>query len=143
MNKLIYKLGLALIFLMNIFSCSTDNSTPIIKFSEDNSSINITNIDKKSFSQVKNMVFNDLDTANFISVIQLADELDTSSKEEILEGNLKISGDTLIFKPKTSFVKGKTYLVENYINLQFANVEKILNGSVNGKLKPQVQTLKY
>lgn len=134
-----YQAVIAAIFAL---SCSNTNNRPIIKFSEDSSSIIIKNIDEASLLQVKNAYQASADTLNLVSVLIKPGDLDSIQDELEVPGKVKILGDSLVFNPDQPFLKGKEYLVESYIGIKFATVGDLIMGKGKQNLKAQRQTLK-
>lgn len=124
------------------FSCSDTNNKPIIKFSADSSSIVIKNIEEVSLLQVKNTMQTNPDSSHLVNVLLSPGDEDSVQTEQEIAGKLVLAGDSLIFKPQTTFLKGKNYLVESYIDAQFGNKEKLLKGTLKYKLEPQQVILK-
>jgi len=122
-------------------SCSNRNNKPIIKFSEDSSSIIIKNIDQASLLKVKNTLQSNTEAAKLISVLVKPGELDSIQDEIELSGNTKVIGDSIVFSPEKYFEKGKKYLVENYIGIKFAGIGNLLNSTAKRNLQPQKQIL--
>lgn len=124
------------------FSCSDTNNKPIIKFSADSSSIVIKNIEEVSLLQVKNTMQANPDSSHLVNVLLSPGDEDSLQIEQEIAGKLILAGDSLIFKPQTAFLKGKNYLVESYIDVQFGNKEKLLKGTLKYRLEPQQVILK-
>ncbi|WP_131538466.1 hypothetical protein [Pedobacter nototheniae] len=124
------------------FSCSDTNNKPIIKFSADSSSIVIKNIEEVSLLQVKNTMQANPDSSHLVNVLLSPGDEDSLQTEQEIAGKLILAGDSLIFKPQTAFLKGKNYLVESYIDVQFGNKEKLLKGTLKYRLEPQQVILK-
>lgn len=127
---------------ISVFSCSNRNKKPVIKFSEDSTSIIIKNIDEASLLQVKNVYQRKTDTINMISVLIRPGDLDSIQDEQEVPGKVEVSGDSLVFSPDLPFLKGKEYLVESYIGVKFAAVGDLIMGKGKQNLKAQQQTLK-
>lgn len=130
------------LLVINLASCSNTNKNPVIKFSADSNLIIIKKIDESSLYQLKNNLHQDIDSSNIISVISIPNVEDSLQNEEQVSGKLKITGDSIIFTPKNIFTKGKTYLVESYLGVSFADKNKLFKGTVNHNLQPQKQMLK-
>jgi hypothetical protein len=126
---------------ISVFSCSNRNNKPVIKFSEDSTSIIIRNIDEASLLQVKNAYQNKSDTINIMSVLIKPGDKDSIQDEQEVPGKIEISGDSLIFTPDQPFLRGKEYLVESYIGVKFATVGDLILGKGKQHLKAQQQTL--
>jgi len=127
--------------VINAISCSNTNNKPIIKFSGDSSSIIIKNIDEASLLQIKNAYLANPDSVNFMSVLLTPGEQDSLQTEEEVSGKTEVAGDSLVFNPKKPFLKGKTYLIESYIGVQFVTTGELLKGGVKHNLQPQQQIL--
>ena len=130
------------LLVINLASCSNTNKNPVIKFSADSNLIIIKKIDESSLYQLKNNLHQDIDSSNIISVISIPNVDDSLQNDEQVSGKLKITGDSIIFMPKNIFTKGKTYLVESYLGVSFADKNKLFKGTVNHNLQPQKQMLK-
>ncbi|MFC3561733.1 hypothetical protein [Pedobacter jamesrossensis] len=123
-------------------SCSNKNNAPVIKFSADSNSIVIKNIDEASLFQVKNAYRTNSDSVNFISVLLTPNETDSLQTEKEVSGKINLIGDSVLFIPETPFLKGKTYLVESYVGVKFADGGKLFKGTIKHSLQPQQQILK-
>ncbi|WP_421945376.1 hypothetical protein [Pedobacter sp.] len=130
------------LLIINLASCSNTNNNPVIKFSADSNLIIIKKIDESSLYQLKNNLNQDINSLNIISVISIPNADDSLQNEERVLGKLKIAGDSIIFTPKDIFIKGKTYLVESYLGVSFADKNKLFKGTINHNLQPQKQLLK-
>jgi len=142
MFKCFFKYQAVIAVVLFALSCSNTNNRPIIKFSRDSSSIIIKNIDEASLLQVKNAYQTNADALNLVSVLIKPGDLDSIQDELEVSGKLKILGDSVVFNPDQSFLKGKEYLVESYIGIKFATVGDLIMGKGKQNLKPQRQTLK-
>lgn len=142
MFKCFFKYQAVIAVVLFSLSCSNTNNRPIIKFSEDSSSIIIKNIDEASLLQVKNAYQANADTLNMVSVLVKPGDLDSLQDELEVPGKIKIVGDSLVFNPDQPFLKGKEYLVESYIGIKFATVGDLIKGNGKQNLKAQRQTLK-
>ncbi|GGI22909.1 hypothetical protein [Pedobacter mendelii] len=129
------------VFALNIVSCSNTNNKPIIKFSADSNSIVIKNIDDASLFEIKKAYQANIDSVNFISVLLTPGETDSLQDEKNILGKIILKNDSLVFLPQEPFLKGKTYLVESYIGVKFANGSKLFKGSIKHNLEPQQQML--
>ncbi len=127
---------------ISLFSCSNRNKKPVIKFSGDSASIIIKNIDEASLLQFKNAYQGKADTTNIISVLARPGDLDSIQDEQEVPGKIKISGDSLVFRPDQPFLKGKEYRVESYIGVKFATIGDLVMGKGRQNLKAQQQTLR-
>lgn len=124
------------------FSCTDKNNKTIIKFSADRTTIVIKGFDEATALKIKELKTDSLAAANLIKVVYLPDNEDQDQNQKIIGGNLTLSGDSLIFKPQQAFIKNKSYLVQSFIDVQFANFEKMFKQSIKPNLKPQQQVLK-
>ncbi|MBC6108796.1 hypothetical protein H7U22_00025 [Pedobacter sp. CCM 8938] len=129
------------VIAMLAISCSNTNSKPVIKFSGDSSSIIIKNIDEASFFQVKNSFKTNPDSVNLISVLLTPSDQDSLQVEEEISGRFSLEGDSVVFKPNEAFIKGKNYLVESYIGVNYADAKKLLTNGIKHNLQPQRQIL--
>ena len=128
--------------IMFASACSNTNNKPIIKFSEDSASIIIKNFDEVSLLQVRNAYLAHPDSNQLVSVWLQPGELDSLQDDIPVKGIYKVSGDSLVFSPATSFQKGESYAVENFISVEFANAGKLISGRAKYNLQPQRQILK-
>lgn len=131
-------------FAIAVFAlaCSNTNNEPIIKFSGDTSSIIMKNFDEASLLQVRNSYLANPDSNNLVTVLVQPGELDSLQDEILVPGKIKILGDSLVFNPDQPFKKDKTYVVESFINAQFATSGKLITGKVKYNLQPQRRILK-
>ncbi|TDG37156.1 hypothetical protein EZJ43_03290 [Pedobacter changchengzhani] len=127
--------------VLSITSCKGGKSDAKINFSSDSASIIINNIDAASFLQAKKIYDANPDTVNFVSVLIIPSLNDSLQLEERVKGTIKLNKNEIIFMPTIPFVKGNSYLVENYINAEFITVKKMINGGVKSNLTPQQQIL--
>lgn len=127
--------------VLNIVSCSNKNNKPVIKFSADSASIIIKNIDEASLFEIRKAYQNNSDSVNFISVLLTPAETDSLQDEKKIFGKVILKNDSLIFTPQQPFLKGKTYLVESYISVNFADGSKLFKGAIKHNLEPQQQML--
>ena len=142
MFKNLFKFSPLVAMATFILSCTGTNNKPTIKFSTDSSSIIINNIDGASLLQVKNAYQANADSADLISIVVLPAETDSLQDQLPVAGKYELRGDSLVFKPQHPFQKNKSYLVESFINVKFANTGKLFSGSIKTKLQPQKQILK-
>ncbi|MFC4212083.1 hypothetical protein ACFOWA_12860 [Pedobacter lithocola] len=126
---------------INICSCNNTNNKPILKFSADSTSIVIKNIDQASLFEIKKVYQANPDSVNFISVLLTPGETDSLQDEINISGKTILRGDSIIFLPDKPFLKGKKYLVESYIAVEFANGSKLFKGTIKHNLEPQQQML--
>ena len=141
MFKGIIKFLFVICFAINVVSCSNSSEKTIIKFSADRNSIVIKNIDEASLFQVKSIWKANPDSVNFITVLLTPGDQDSLQTEEEIFGKTFVEGDSVVFKPLKPFLKGKTYLVESYIGVKFADAGKLFKGSIKHNLAPQQQIL--
>ncbi|TKC12889.1 hypothetical protein FA048_04530 [Pedobacter polaris] len=140
-NKIRILIALNLLWLL--FACNSTNSKPLlIEFSADSSKIIIGAINEASLYQIKNNIKTDTIYQELVSVLQTPEDDDSTSMEINWPGKLDVIGDSLVFTPKTPFVKGKVYLVETMLNAQFARSEEIVKSNVGHKVKTQQQILR-
>lgn len=123
--------------------CSKANNEPVlISFSKDSSQIYISKINEVGLYQIKKNIGVDSAYQSLVSVLQTPAENDSTTMEKEINGRLWMLGDILVFTPDTSFIKGKTYLIETVINTEFASTKDILTSKVGHKLKKQQAFLK-
>ena len=127
--------------IINVVSCTNQRKKNIIKFSADNNSIVIKNIDEASLFQVKSMWKANPDSVTFITVLLTPGDQDSLQTEEEISGKVMVIGDSIVFSPSKPFLKGKTYLVESYVGVKFADAGKLFKGSIKHNLEPQQQIL--
>ncbi|WP_443945680.1 hypothetical protein ACJVDH_00785 [Pedobacter sp. AW1-32] len=137
MNKIV----LLLFACILLISCSHTNNEPIIKFSGDQRSVVINNIDETSLYQAKKAFVENPDSNGLIAVFEQPAEMDSIQTERKVNGKIKWIDDALIFTPDTTFVTGKSYLIENYIGVMFGTTKKLLQNAVKPQLNPQRQIL--
>jgi len=135
--KYLFFSGVSIILL----ACGNTNSKPIINFSEDSTSIVIKNIDEASLFELKKIDHTNPDTANLISVLLTPGDEDSLQDEKDIFGKTILKGDSLIFTPLQPFLKGKTYLIESYVGVNFANSGKLFKGTIKHNLEPQQKIL--
>lgn len=120
-----------------LLACTTAKNKPVsIHFMADSSRIAISNIEEAGLYQIKSKL-NDTTYQNLVSVLQTPAEDDSTSMEMEWPGKLSIQGDSLIFTPEKPFEKGKDYLVQTIINVQFAGTKDIVKADVGHYVKPQ------
>ncbi|RZL44378.1 MAG: hypothetical protein EOP00_20070 [Pedobacter sp.] len=123
--------------------CGSTNSKPLsIEFSSDSSKIIIKNINEAGLFQIKSNLKADTAYQKLVSVLQTPAEDDSTSMEIEWPGKLDIIGDSLLFTPEKPFDKGKLYIVEAMLNVQFAKSEEIVKSDVGHTLKSQQKILK-
>jgi len=142
MRKFCFNRSLLLVMIVFIFSCS-DNKQVSIKFADDHSSIIMNNFDEASLLQLRNAYAENADSNRFVNVLVQPSELDSLQDEIPIAGKVNLKGDSLIFIPAAPFKKNKSYVVESFINVKFANSEKLISGHGNYNLMPQRQILKW
>jgi len=137
MVKFFVRILMAFCAISSVCSCTSTNSKPLlIGFSADSSSIVFGNIDQPGLLQLKNAPAADSVFYDVISVLQTPSEKDTSIKEMPVKGQIRISGEEVVFVPEKPFVKGRDYLIITYLNARFGNAEDIMKGKVNYSIKP-------
>ncbi|PWS27673.1 hypothetical protein DHW03_08800 [Pedobacter yonginense] len=141
MIKCVIKYLFIVVAAIFLFSCSNTNSKPLIKFSGDSSSIIIKNIDEASLLQVKNAFKENPDSLNLVSVLLTPNDQDSLQIEKPIKGAFNVSGDSVIFKPAAPFVRGKSYLIESFIGVNYADARKLLTNGIKHNLQPQQQIL--
>jgi len=141
MIKCVIKYLFIVVVAIFLFSCSNTNSKPLIKFSEDSSSIIIKNIDEASLLQVKNAFKENPDSSNLVAVLLTPNDQDKLQVEKLIEGVFSVSGDSVVFKPALPFIMGKSYLVESFIGVNYADAKKLITNGIKHNLQPQQQIL--
>ncbi|WP_217643888.1 hypothetical protein [Pedobacter rhizosphaerae] len=129
------------VFATSIQSCSNANNKPIIKFSGDSSTIIIKNIDEASWFEARKAYQANPDANSLITVLIIPGDQDSLQTEREISGSFKLAGDSIQFTPDSTFLKGKTYLVENYVGVKFGSLGGLLKNNVKAQLQPQRQTL--
>ncbi|QPH37749.1 hypothetical protein [Pedobacter endophyticus] len=142
MFKISFKFFTLIVLAMFIAACTGTNNKPVIKFSEDSSSIILKNFDATSLLQAKNAYSAGGDSLNLVSVVLLPAETDSLQDQVAINGTYTFAGDSLIFTPYKAFEKNKRYLIESYIDAKFANAGKLFSGTIKQNLQPQKQILK-
>jgi len=127
---------------MVLLACSGKNDKPTINFSADSASIVIKNIDEASLYEIKKTYQLNPDSIKLISVLVTPGDEDSLQDEKDIFGKTFLKGDSLIFTPQQNFIRGKTYLVESYIGVEFANSGKLFTGTIKHNLEPQTQMLR-
>ena len=142
MFKSLFKFFATVILATVFVACNNTNNIPIIKFSADSSSIVIKNFDGASLLQLKNAYSANPDSNNLVNVFIRPGELDSLQDEIRVPGSLKFLSDSLVFYPSNPFQLGKSYLVESFINVQFATPGKLIVGQAKYNFQPQKEILK-
>src|SRR5215217_2453271 len=124
-----YKLYLTFVFVSLMSACNNADTVPLsIGFSADSSSVLVSNIDAAALLQLKNNIKTDTMYQKVLSVLETPAEDDSITMEREWPGKLNMTGENLVFVPDSPFVKGKTYLVETYLNMSFGDVEQAIQG---------------
>ena len=55
--------------------------------------------------------------------------------EKNIVGHTELKGDSVLFVPEKPFLAGKTYLVESYIGVKFADGGKLFKGTIKHNLE--------
>nr|WP_199077031.1 hypothetical protein [Pedobacter sp. ASV19] len=113
----------------------------MISFSSDSNAVVISGVSAAGLAQLKNSPVQDSLVYSLLSLLQTPSEQDTSVVEQPIKGLISVQDSTIIFKPESSFVKGRDYLVLTYLNSQFANAGAMLKGQMTYKLKPVQKVL--
>lgn len=142
MFKSLYKFLTIAAAAVSFISCSGRNKKPIIKFSGDSACIVIKNLDKVSLLRLKDAYAVNPDSSRLVTVLIKPGNRDHLQDEILVKGKIDLRGDSIIFKPDFPFIKGRDYVVESLIGVEFANAEKLIMGQVKTNLHPQRQTLK-
>jgi hypothetical protein len=126
-----------------LIACTSTKNKPLsIEFSSDSNKIVIKNINEAGLYQLKINLNTDSTYQKLVAVLQTPSDKDSTTVEVELPGMLSMQGDSLLFTPNTSFIKGKTYLVETFINTEFASGKDIIHSDVGHSVKPIQKTLK-
>ncbi|PST84885.1 hypothetical protein C7T94_01810 [Pedobacter yulinensis] len=123
-------------------SCGKTNSKPVyLGFSADSSGIVIKNIDRNGLYQLQRDT-QALDSMALIDVVETPAADDSLTMEKTVTGRLHLRGDSLLFLPDTPFTRGKTYLVQTFVNSRFAAGGDVLRGKLQPRVKPVAVTLR-
>jgi hypothetical protein len=137
MYKYLIKLPLLSLFVVCLISCAPANNKPVlIRFSADSSKIILSGIAPAGLLQLKNTPGIDTAYSDIIHVMELPGDNFAAGVERELPGKVKISDSTVVFTPRDSFVRGKSYQVVSYMNARFGDAGMILKGRLDHKVKP-------
>jgi hypothetical protein len=130
------------VFCVFLIACTSTKNKPLsIHFSTDSNKIVISNIEPAGLFQLKEYLNRDTAYQSLVSVLQTPAENDSIGVEIDWPGKLSLTGDSLLFTPNYPFTKGKNYLVETMINVQFASGKDIVRSDVGHYLKAQQKML--
>jgi hypothetical protein len=129
------KLTLIIVCCLIFSSCSSKNELEI-NFSSDSTTILFTGLDEVSLFRAKQQT--DSLAQELVSVFESGEN---SGVEKQVAGKIEIKKDTLIFKPKKSFVKDNEYLVQTVLNSSFGKTEDILKADIGKTVKRQEKVL--
>ena len=120
-----------------LYSCSSANNKPVlIGFSPDSTAIVFSGIDHAGLLKVRDVIHADTAYQEIISVVQTPGEDDSTGMELPFPGKVNVTDSTLVFKPLTPFIPGKSYLVVSYTNVKFGNTAMVLSQKLNSGMKP-------
>lgn len=123
---------------MMVFSCFSGRENVLeIKFSSDSTAIIFNVSDEVNLFWAKEQI--DTLAGELISVIEIADEYAGSEKH--IEGKIMVKGNSLVFMPKTPFVKGSQYLVSAIFSSSFGKTTDVLRSDVGKTIKRQEKIL--
>ena len=127
MNKLV------LIFIVVLFACNSQSNNQLVEvikvaIDKDSSSLLITGFDPFILKELKADSLSEKDWQQNLAVYPQVEE-DLQDLQKPIPGKYKLINNVIIFKPLQRFTKGKTYVVELY--LQNPNTD------VMQQLKPQ------
>jgi hypothetical protein len=131
--------SIAVLCFALLLSCAKVNNKPEIKFSKDSTFIIIEHIKPVSLQQISYYLKENPSFNKLISVYLVAEN--DSLENELVDGKMAIADKTVVFKPSQSFIRGKKYWVESYIDANFADTDNLLKLQVKTKLQPQIQLL--
>lgn len=114
----------------------------MIDFSTDSSSIVFSNIDRAGITRLQGVGASDSTFNNLVSIIEMPTELDTTFKENAIEGSFLLTDSNLVFSPVVPFVKGRDYLVITYLNSKFGDIKDVLKGELSTRISPLQQELR-
>jgi hypothetical protein len=120
----------------------SDNKLLSIQFSTDSSTIHLSNIESAALLKLKNNIKTDTMYQKLVSVLVTPADDDSVSMEREWPGKLTMKEDKVVFTPDSPFLKGKTYLVETYLNMSFGDVEQVIQGKMSTRMSFQQQVLK-
>lgn len=130
------------VFCVFLTACTSTKNKPLsIHFSTDSARIIISDIEPAGLFQLKKYMATDSAYQTLVSVLQTPAENDSVSMEMEWPGKLTVEGDSLLFTPNQPFTKGKNYLVETMINVEFASGKDIVRSEVGHHLKAQQKML--
>lgn len=129
------KLTLIIVCCLIFSSCSSKKELEI-NFSSDSTTILFTGLDEVSLFRAKQQT--DSLAQELVSVFESGEN---SGVEKQVAGKIEIKKDTLIFKPKKSFVKDNEYLVQTVLNSSFGKTEDILKADIGKTVKRQEKVL--
>ncbi len=75
-----------------------------------------------------------------VSVLETPGDDDSLSMEREWPGKLSLKENEVVFTPDSSFIKGKTYLVETLLGMRFAAVGDVIRSDI-GQLSKKQQKL--
>jgi hypothetical protein len=137
MYRYLIKLPPVFLFVVCLISCAPANNKPVlIRFSADSSRIIFSGIDAAGLLALRNTPGIDTSYSSVLSVVELAGENDSAGVERQLPGRIDIADSTVIFTPRDSFVRAKSYQVVSYLNARFGDAGMILTGKLDHKVKP-------
>ena len=120
-----------------LFSCSSANNKPVlIGFSPDSTAIVFSGINQAGLLKVRAIPHVDTAYQEIISVAQTPGDDDSTGMELPFPGKILFTSNSIIFKPLTPFVPGKSYLVVSYMNMKFGNTAMVLRQKLNSGMKP-------
>ncbi len=106
--------------LLGLVSCQNKSANILkdeikIGISKDSSSLIFSNIDDYIINDLSADTLTDATWAQTIAVYLKADDNDLQDLEKPIVGKYTIAYKNIVFTPSTSFKKGKSYLVELYL----------------------------
>jgi len=142
MFKWFIRYPIVLTGILFLFACSSANNKPVlITFSPDSTAILFSGIDQAGLLKVRNIKGIDTGYKEIISVVQTPGEDDSTGMEVSFPGKLFFTDSTIVFKPLTPFVPGKSYMVVSYMNVKFGSTGMVISQKLNSGMKPNQAVL--
>ena len=142
MNRCFLQDFTVMLFACVLLGCSSTNNKPLlIDFSADSSSIVFSHIDRAGLNQLQELGADDSTFKSLVSILEMPGELDTTFKEQAINGKFRLTDSNLVFIPERSFVKRREYLVITYLNSKFGDVGMILRAELKTSVQPLQKAL--
>lgn len=122
-----------------LFSCSPANNKPVsIRFSADSTAIVFADVDPAGLLALKNTAGITTHFSSLLTVMETPAEDDTTGREVVVPGKIYIAGRSVVFRPQTPFLTGKSYLVISYIHSGNGGMINLLKGKVQAHSAQQL-----